>query len=72
MLTSETIKLLRSTKSKITKNENGKNLPDLEITLVHCNSVNIDCQHDLRVLQTFVRNRSFGQLQDGSPKNIIF
>ena len=33
------MKLLGSTKSKITKNENGKNLPYLEITdavLVHC------------------------------------
>ena len=36
----ETMKLLGSTKSKITKNENRKNVPNLEITeivLVHCN-----------------------------------
>ena len=34
------MKLLGSTKSKITKNENGENIPNLEITelvLVHCN-----------------------------------
>ena len=30
----ETMKLLRSPKSKITKNENGENLPHLEITKV--------------------------------------
>ena len=37
------MKLLGSTKSKVTKNENGKNVPKLEITevvLLHCNIVN--------------------------------
>ena len=45
LLTPETMKLLGITKSKITKDENGKNLPHLEITevlLVHCNVVNND------------------------------
>ena len=32
ILRSETMKLLESTKSKITKNENGENMPHLEIT----------------------------------------
>ena len=32
ILRSETMKLLESTKSKITKNENGENVPHLEIT----------------------------------------
>ena len=39
LLTSETIKLLESTKSKITKNKNGENVPHLETTevvLIHC------------------------------------
>ena len=39
-LTPETMKLFGSTKSKITKKENGKNVPYLEITeivLIHCN-----------------------------------
>ena len=39
LLTSETIKLLKSTESKITKDKNGKNVPHLEIielVLVHC------------------------------------
>ena len=34
------MKLLGNTKSKITKNENGRNVPHLEITeevLIHCN-----------------------------------
>ena len=42
LLTPETVKFLGSTKSKITKNENSENIPNLEITevtLVHCNIV---------------------------------
>ena len=69
------MKLLGSTKSKITKDENGENLPHSEITeviLVHCNIVNNDYQHDLQVLYTFVPNKSFGHLFDISPKNFIF
>ena len=68
------MKLLGSTKSKITKNENGENMPHLEITevvLIHCNIVNNDYQQDSRVLYTFVPNKSFGQLLDISPKNFI-
>ena len=45
--TPETMKLLGSTKNKITKDKNGKNLPHLEITeviLVYCNIVNSDYQ----------------------------
>ena len=37
------MKLLGSTKSKVTKDENGEDVPHLEITevvLVHCNIVN--------------------------------
>ena len=36
------MKLLGNTKSKITKDKNGENVPDLEITkvvLIHCNAV---------------------------------
>ena len=43
LLTKEIMKLLGSTKSKITKDKNGENAPHLEITevvLVHCNMVN--------------------------------
>ena len=45
LLTPERMKLLGSTKSKITKDKNGENVPYLEITevvLVHCNIVNND------------------------------
>ena len=43
LFTPETIKLLGSPKSRITKNENGENVPHFEtkeVTLVHCNLVN--------------------------------
>ena len=46
------MKLLGSTKSKITKDENGENLPHLEITevvLTHCNIVNNNYQQESRV-----------------------
>ena len=62
LLTPETMKLLGSTKSKITKNENGENVPHLEITkvvLIHSNIINNNYQQDPRVLYTFVPNKSF-------------
>ena len=43
------MKLHGSTKNKITKDKNGKNVTHLEITeviLVHCNIVNNDYQQD--------------------------
>ena len=49
LLTSETMELLGSTKNKITIDENGENVPHLEINeviLVHCNIVNNDYQQD--------------------------
>ena len=75
LLTPETIKLLESTKSEITKDKNGENVPHLEIIeviLVNCNIVTNDCQQDSRVLYTFVPNKSFSQLLDISPKQFIF
>ena len=69
------MKLLESTKSKKTKNENGENIANLEITevaLVHCNIANNNYQRNSRVLYTFVPNKSFGQFLDISPKNYIF
>ena len=59
------MKLLGSTKSKITKDKNGENIPYLEITevvLIHCNVVNNSYQQNSRVLYTFVSNKSFSQL----------
>ena len=75
ILTPETMKLLGSTESKITKNKNGKNVPHLEVAelvLVHCNLVNNDYQQDSRILYTFVSNKSFGSLLEISPTNHIF
>ena len=69
------MKLLGSTKNKITKDKNGENVPHLEITevvLVHCNIVNNDYQQDSRVLYTFVPNKYFGGLLDIFPSNHIF
>ena len=43
------MKLLGSNKSKLTKNKNGDNVPNSEITevvLVHCNIVNNGYQQD--------------------------
>ena len=56
LLTTETMKLLGSTKNKITKDETVENVPHLEITelvLVHCNIVNNDYQQDSKVLIHF-------------------
>ena len=69
------MKLLESNKSKITKDENGENVPHLEITeviLLHCNIVNYDHQEDLRVLYLFVPDKLFVQLLDISPKKFMF
>ena len=69
------MKLLGSTKNKITKDKNGENVLHLEITevvLVHCNIVNNDYQQDSRVLYTFVPNKPFGSLLEISPTNHIF
>ena len=75
LLTPETIKLLGSTKNKITKDKNVENPPHLEITevaLIHCKIVNNDYQQDSRVLYTFVPNKLFGSLLEISPTNHIF
>ena len=69
------MKLLGSTKSKITKDKNGENVPHLEIVelvLIHCNIVNNNYQPNLRILYTFVPNKPFGSLLEISPPNYIF
>ena len=75
LLTPETMKLLRSTENKITKDKNGENMPHLEITelvLVYCNIVNNDYQQDSRLLYTIVPNKPFGSSLGISPTNHIF
>ena len=75
LLTLETMKLLGSAESKITRNKNGENVPHLEVVelvLVHCNLVNNDYQQDSRILYTFVPNKTFGSLLEVSPTNHVF
>ena len=75
LLTPETKELLGSTKNKVTKNENGENVPHLELTelvLVHCDIVNNNYQQNSRVLDVFFLNKLFGQLLDIWPKKFIF
>ena len=67
ILTPESIKLYISTETKITKDKNT------EITeVVHCNVLDNNYQQDSRVLYTFVRNKSFGQILEISPNKFIF
>ena len=57
LLTPETMKLIGSTKSKTTNDENGENVPHLEITevvLIHCNIGNNDYQQDSRVQESYI------------------
>ena len=58
------MKLLGSTKRKITKDENGENVLYLEtnkVALIYSNVVNNSYQQDSIVLYTFVPNNFFGQ-----------
>ena len=71
----ETMELLGSTKNKITKGENGENVPHLEITelvLIVWNIANSDYQLDPRVLYIFIRNKSFGQFLNISTNNFTY
>ena len=75
LLKPEAMKLLGSTKNKITEDKNGENIPHLEITeavLVHCNIVDNDYEQDSRVLYTFAPSNPFGSLLEISPTNHIF
>ena len=74
-LTHEIMKLLGSTKNKITKDKSSKNVCHLEVAevlLVHGDIINNDYQEDSRVLCTFVPNKPFGSLLEISPTNHIF
>ena len=67
--------LLGITKSKITKDESDKNIPNLEIAevmLVHCNIVNSNYQQDSRVLCKLASNKLFGHLLEILPKSFLF
>ena len=73
--TLETMKLLESTESKITKDKNGGNVLRLEIVefaLIQCNLVNDSYHQNSRILYTFVPNKPFCSLLEISPPNQIF
>ena len=56
----EIMKLLGSTKSKITKDKSGENMPHLETTevvLIHCNIGNNNYQQNSRMLHRFVPSK---------------
>ena len=71
-VTSPAMELLGSTKSHITKDENGENISYFEITEVILIHLNDDYHQNSRVLHTFAPEKSFGQLLDVSPKKFVF
>ena len=73
LLSSETMKLLGSTKKDVDQDKDGEDVPKLEsveVVLVHCNLVKNDYQHTSKVLFSFVPNKQFGQLINISPHSL--
>ena len=73
LLTSETTKLLGSTKKDVDADKNGENVPKLEsveVVLVRCNLVKNDQIRSSKVLFSFVPNKQFGQLINISPNTL--
>ena len=63
LLTSETMKLLGSTKKDVDADKDSENVPKLEsaeVLIVHCNLVKNDYQHSSELLFSFVPNKKFG------------
>ena len=59
----------------MTKDENNKNVPRLEIpevVLTLCNIINNDYQQDSRALYTSNLDKSLGELLDILPKQFMF
>ena len=74
LLSSETMKLLGSTKKDVDKDKDGENITKLEsveVVSVHCNLVNNIYQQASKVLFTFVPNKQFGQLITNSPHSLM-
>ena len=73
LLSSETMKLLSSTKKDNNQDKDREDVPKLgsaEVVLVHCNLVNNNYQQASKVLFTFVPNKQFGQLINISPHSL--
>ena len=57
------MKLVRSSKSKITKEKKGDNVPYLEVNelvLVYCNIANKNYQQNSKILHKFITNKLLG------------
>ena len=70
LLSSETMKLLGSTKKDVDQDKIGEDVPKLEsvgVVFVHCNLVNNSYQQTSKLLFTFVPNKQFGQLINITP-----
>ena len=73
LLSSETMKLLRSAKQVVDQDKDGENVPKLEsveVFLVNWNLANNNYQQTSKVLFTFVTNKQFGQLINISPHSL--
>ena len=73
LLSSDTMKLLGSTKKGVDQDKNGEDVPNLEsveVVLVHFNLVNNSYQQALKVLFTFVPNKQCGQLINIFPHSL--
>ena len=67
------MKFLGWTEDQITNDQNGENVPHLEVTklpLLQCKISNSDYQHKSRVLYTFVPNKSFCPVLEISFKEL--
>ena len=65
LLSSETMKLLGSTKKDVDQDKDGQDVPkveSVEVVLVNCNLVNNNYQQASKILFTSVPNKQFGQL----------
>ena len=73
LLSSETMKLLGSTKKDVDQDKDGEDVPKLEsaeIVLVYYNLVNNNYQQALKVIFNFVPNKQFRQLINISPHSL--
>ena len=68
----DAVTLVWNTENKIAKDRNGGKVPRLEFKKVILVSCNVDYQQDLRVLYTFVLNKSFGQLLEMLSTDFMF
>ena len=62
-MTPKTTKLVRSSKSKIAKEESSENVPYLEVNellLMHYNIANNNYQQTSKILYTFITKKSLG------------